>query len=1212
MSLKILIVDDRPEDRKTIAGMLRQEEAFAKYALRMLEAGDGEEGLAVFQREQPDLVIADLLMPKTDGFWLCHHIRELPDGKAVPLLVVSGVYKDLAVAKRLRDNFDAELLAKPIQSRRFVAKALELLGRVAQVDPAESASWRTQTAAHALVPVAPAAASPSQEIEPIDLGAPLPPDQAAAPASAVPLRATPAAIDFTHPQRGMLNRNPLGWLLVHAATAAATGTFKLSRGKVRKIVFMIDGQPIYVDSNLRNETLGAFLISRGVLNEEQLAKAMKQARASGKKLGETLSALGLVDERTVAEGLTGQVRLKLAGALRWPDGAFSWMPGDDFSARVPSSPVDGVELALAALKKLTPVEEVSAELQPFFDQALALASVGDRLRPRIEAVFGASVLRDLLSGASLRQVAEAHDVPSLLVQVQVLRLTGLVAFVAPSQRRQTPMGSHRPVLGGAAEPAAEVIDLSGAAESGLELRDLDPTIPRTTSAVIELADIELVEPGGDEPPLHAQPEDSGILLVPAVDDLELETPEGQSAHRAQAAAARAAEVPDVEPIPVAPIPLPLERPATDHLVDPELKALVKRTYEGIHERSFYEILELPRDAAADAIESAYRRVLDRFSPGTLSATPSLDLELSDQLGELNAIVEQAYSILSDPIRRETYDETLSQAEAQPEPSRPDAFSAELCYQEGQTLLRDKAFPEAVLAFERAVRANPDQPTYHAYLGWALFLARGRGEAGAMSARPHLDDALRIAPDSAQVHELAGHVERDARCWRAAADHLIRALAAGSPRLDLFELVKDTLLRLELHDELERQYRQLIFRLREREPLKTVPLWLELAYLYLHRLDQPENAKVAIQVAAKLAPSDPRVKAAWAVAVQAEPRAPAAAPAGAAGAVPSDDRWVELAEGHRQRFLADLSSSEPLHALAALHREGGRRDRALAVLGMLAHRSEGTLDELKLLDELEAGGRRAPKRALSAAELSFLRRDEENLTQLELIACISPLLAQELPVTLESLGSSEIELLAAIALPSPFREVLESACCTLGLPPPPTYLSQTLGEDARPLPGDELALVVGQALVDGKDEARIAFLVARALSCLDPGRRHLFSRPVAGLKDPVLATLGFFRPSVRAADPEGKIARLKQAVEGVASPRLAELVGQLVAQKQLNLSEWRRSVRRGSARIGLLCGGDLRIALGLVQDEPEVRDGLQRFALEERYYELRRVLKIAAT
>ncbi len=58
----ILLVDDEPHIRKFIGLVLRQ-----VGAPRIIEAGDGEEALAVYQREHPDLVLLDINMPGLTG-----------------------------------------------------------------------------------------------------------------------------------------------------------------------------------------------------------------------------------------------------------------------------------------------------------------------------------------------------------------------------------------------------------------------------------------------------------------------------------------------------------------------------------------------------------------------------------------------------------------------------------------------------------------------------------------------------------------------------------------------------------------------------------------------------------------------------------------------------------------------------------------------------------------------------------------------------------------------------------------------------------------------------------------------------------------------------------------------------------------------------------------------------------------------------------------
>ena len=65
----VLIVDDEMRMRRVIADYLRIKD------YRILEAADGEEALEVFYREQPDLVLLDVMMPKMDGWAVCERIR---------------------------------------------------------------------------------------------------------------------------------------------------------------------------------------------------------------------------------------------------------------------------------------------------------------------------------------------------------------------------------------------------------------------------------------------------------------------------------------------------------------------------------------------------------------------------------------------------------------------------------------------------------------------------------------------------------------------------------------------------------------------------------------------------------------------------------------------------------------------------------------------------------------------------------------------------------------------------------------------------------------------------------------------------------------------------------------------------------------------------------------------------------------------------------
>ncbi|MDY6990353.1 MAG: response regulator [Thermodesulfobacteriota bacterium] len=85
MAKKILIVDDEP-DIITFLGAILEENGYAS-----VSAKDGVEGLEVLYRENPDLVLLDLMMPKKSGISMFQELRKDPKMSQTPVVVVTGV-----------------------------------------------------------------------------------------------------------------------------------------------------------------------------------------------------------------------------------------------------------------------------------------------------------------------------------------------------------------------------------------------------------------------------------------------------------------------------------------------------------------------------------------------------------------------------------------------------------------------------------------------------------------------------------------------------------------------------------------------------------------------------------------------------------------------------------------------------------------------------------------------------------------------------------------------------------------------------------------------------------------------------------------------------------------------------------------------------------------------------------------------------------------
>lgn len=83
MQKKLLIIEDNPSLIKAIKAK------FENSQYRVVYAMDGEEGLIMFEKNQPDLVLLDIAMPKKDGFEVLEEIRQNLHSN-VPVVILSN------------------------------------------------------------------------------------------------------------------------------------------------------------------------------------------------------------------------------------------------------------------------------------------------------------------------------------------------------------------------------------------------------------------------------------------------------------------------------------------------------------------------------------------------------------------------------------------------------------------------------------------------------------------------------------------------------------------------------------------------------------------------------------------------------------------------------------------------------------------------------------------------------------------------------------------------------------------------------------------------------------------------------------------------------------------------------------------------------------------------------------------------------------------
>ena len=119
---KILIVDDEPDILELIEYNLKKE------GYQVFLASNGQDGINVAKKVQPDLIILDIMMPKMDGIEACRLMRAIPEFKntfMVFLTARSEEYTEIAGFNVGADDY----IAKPIKPRALVSRINAILRR---------------------------------------------------------------------------------------------------------------------------------------------------------------------------------------------------------------------------------------------------------------------------------------------------------------------------------------------------------------------------------------------------------------------------------------------------------------------------------------------------------------------------------------------------------------------------------------------------------------------------------------------------------------------------------------------------------------------------------------------------------------------------------------------------------------------------------------------------------------------------------------------------------------------------------------------------------------------------------------------------------------------------------------------------------------------------------------------------------------------------
>lgn len=111
---KILIADDE----EVLVQMYKRK--FEKAGYKVLEAFDGDDVVKILNKETPDIILLDVIMPKMDGFLILEKLKSNPKTKKIPVILLTNLAQKEDIKKGLKIGADSYLVKSELTPQQVL------------------------------------------------------------------------------------------------------------------------------------------------------------------------------------------------------------------------------------------------------------------------------------------------------------------------------------------------------------------------------------------------------------------------------------------------------------------------------------------------------------------------------------------------------------------------------------------------------------------------------------------------------------------------------------------------------------------------------------------------------------------------------------------------------------------------------------------------------------------------------------------------------------------------------------------------------------------------------------------------------------------------------------------------------------------------------------------------------------------------------------
>lgn len=502
---------------------------------------------------------------------------------------------------------------------------------------------------------------------------------------------------------GELIEHPVPRLLNYLYDHEQTGRLVLVQEGVNKTIYTVQGVPVSVESSLRDETLGRYLVKQGTISEEDYQTSVELMRSGNIQQGAALVKLGKIKPKELYQMMKSQSLHKIITAFSFQEGNYRFYSETEFVARITRFEFAFHHLLKNGVYYYFPEEILDRELK--------------RLGPDALLPLTAYQKRILLFNLTGPEQEFARRIDGNQTIIELINLEPAYPFA----RKLIYLLALCGLIGPGGKMSAAIRELvPGQPSEELPVRAEGIVISNRASEVVE------IEEGSEEK--GEEEEEEKVVAAPTVAEEEKEL---------VAVASKPAE--EREEVVITPKPAEEEKESPDRIGE---------FYIEMKGMNYLELLGIAQEANDQQVESAYRQRLKEFERDRFP--PQIDPEMELRLEEINTEIIKAYESLRNQERREKY---LGQLKAKEKAKKSSLdLEAEKYLQDGIKCVRLRDWGGAQKMFEMAIELKPEEPEYYAYLGWSIYCnPELKSEARRELAKEKIKQAIKMNPNMDSAH-----------------------------------------------------------------------------------------------------------------------------------------------------------------------------------------------------------------------------------------------------------------------------------------------------------------------------------------------------------------------------------------------------------------------------------------------------------------------------